>query len=132
MLSVASGGLAPAVRAFVPSATSAVASYMRSSCSLLPTTTTTTVSRCCQAGAVSLWGWGRSGSNRRSFACMGETNEGGGGGGGGGGGRASAAVVQDADRRAGVGKAGKAEKLDLTPPKGTRDVFPEDMRLRNW
>lgn len=64
---------------------------------------------------------------------MGEANTGGGGGGGGG--RASAAVVQDADRRAGAGlagKAGKAEKLDLTPPKGTRDVFPEDMRLRNW
>lgn len=47
------------------------------------------------------------------------------GGGGGGGGRASAAVVQ--------GKPAKsAEKLDLNPPKGTRDFYPEDMRLRTW
>lgn len=57
----------------------------------------------------------------------------------GGGGRASAAVLQDAEKRgAGEGKGGAgspqpiAEKLDLKPPKGTRDVFPEDMRLRNW
>lgn len=25
-----------------------------------------------------------------------------------------------------------SEKLDLQPPKGTRDFYPEDMRLRNW
>lgn len=25
-----------------------------------------------------------------------------------------------------------AEKLDLSPPKGTRDFFPDDMRLRTW
>jgi hypothetical protein len=43
------------------------------------------------------------------------------------GGRASAAVVQDAQ-----GKKGGSEKMDLLPPKGTRDFFPEDMRLRNW
>mmetsp|Transcript_67532 Transcript_67532/g.166860 ORF Transcript_67532/g.166860 Transcript_67532/m.166860 type:complete len:529 (+) Transcript_67532:23-1609(+) len=42
-------------------------------------------------------------------------------------GRASAAVVQDKDQ------SGKAtEKLDLNPPRGTRDFYPEDMRLRNW
>ncbi|CAN0537005.1 unnamed protein product, partial [Laminaria digitata] len=53
---------------------------------------------------------------------------------GGGGGRASAAVLQDAERRVGGGTASRAasEKLDLKPVKGTRDVFPEDMRLRNW
>eukprot|EP00904_Undaria_pinnatifida_P007650 jgi/Undpi1/4014/HiC_scaffold_16.g07382.m1 len=51
-----------------------------------------------------------------------------------GGGRASAAVLQDAERRVGGGGASRAasEKLDLKPVKGTRDVFPEDMRLRNW
>jgi len=24
------------------------------------------------------------------------------------------------------------EKLDLQPPKGTRDFYPDEMRLRNW
>ena len=28
--------------------------------------------------------------------------------------------------------APNSEKLDLSPPKGTRDFFPDDMRLRNW
>lgn len=52
---------------------------------------------------------------------------------GGGGGRASAAVLQDAEKRVGAAApAAAAETLDLKPPKGTRDVFPEDMRLRNW
>ena len=26
----------------------------------------------------------------------------------------------------------KQEKLDTNPPKGTRDFYPEDMRMRNW
>lgn len=30
------------------------------------------------------------------------------------------------------GKMKKAEKLDTNPPKGTRDFYPEEMRLRNW
>lgn len=46
-------------------------------------------------------------------------------------GRASAAVLQDAERRA-DGRPMAVEQLDLKPSKGTRDVFPEDMRLRNW
>ncbi|CAM9731418.1 unnamed protein product, partial [Phaeothamnion confervicola] len=46
------------------------------------------------------------------------------------GGRVSAAVKQDAQRQA--AKPAPAEKLDLAPPKGTRDMFPEDMRLRTW
>ena len=29
-------------------------------------------------------------------------------------------------------KAVPREKMDLSPPKGTRDFFPEDQRLRNW
>ena len=43
-------------------------------------------------------------------------------------------MLQDAEKRGGGGRKGSAsaEKLDLKPPKGTRDVFPEDMRLRNW
>lgn len=58
-------------------------------------------------------------------------------GGGTGSGRVSAAVLQDADGRRSEGGAAarkqqRAEMLDLKPPKGTRDVFPEDMRLRNW
>lgn len=44
------------------------------------------------------------------------------------GGRASAAVKQDAAK----GGAKPQEKLDLQPPKGTRDFYPEEMRLRNW
>jgi hypothetical protein len=48
----------------------------------------------------------------------------------GGGGRASAAVVQDREKKG--GKGGAQEVLDLQPPKGTRDFYPEDMRQRNW
>merc|ERR1719472_588726 len=43
-----------------------------------------------------------------------------------GGGRASAAVEQKKAHPA------STEKLDLAPPRGTRDVYPEDMRVRNW
>lgn len=50
-------------------------------------------------------------------------------GGGGGGGRTSAAVVQDKEKK---GTATTTTKMDLNPPKGTRDFFPEDQRLRNW
>ncbi|EKX55561.1 histidyl-tRNA synthetase [Guillardia theta CCMP2712] len=42
-------------------------------------------------------------------------------------GRASAAVAQSKEK-----STGKKEKLDLKPPKGTRDFYPEDMRMRNW
>ena len=55
------------------------------------------------------------------------------GGGGGGGGRVSASV-QDKnvlDKTNGKKKQ-KVTKLDTNPPKGTRDFYPEDMRLRNW
>ncbi|KAM3577810.1 hypothetical protein VYU27_000353 [Nannochloropsis oceanica] len=50
------------------------------------------------------------------------------------GGRASAAVKQDSNKRAdkkGTSQPQKA-KLDLQPPRGTRDFYPEEMRLRNW
>ena len=53
--------------------------------------------------------------------------------GGGGGGRVSASV-QDKnvlDKTNGKKKR-KVTKLDTNPPKGTRDFYPEDMRLRNW
>jgi histidyl-tRNA synthetase len=53
--------------------------------------------------------------------------------GGGGGGRVSASV-QDKnvlDKTNGKKKQ-KVTKLDTNPPKGTRDFYPEDMRLRNW
>ncbi|CEL98510.1 unnamed protein product [Vitrella brassicaformis CCMP3155] len=45
-------------------------------------------------------------------------------------GRRSAAVVQTAGgtKESGV----KEAPLDLNPPRGTRDFFPDDMRLRNW
>ena len=51
----------------------------------------------------------------------------------GGGGRVSASV-QDKnvlDKTNGKKKQ-KVTKLDTNPPKGTRDFYPEDMRLRNW
>lgn len=44
-----------------------------------------------------------------------------------GGGRASAAVVQQAERQ-----TGPREALDLNPPRGTRDFYPEEMRLQRW
>ena len=43
-----------------------------------------------------------------------------------GGGRASAAVEQS------KGRKDRSGKLDLTPPKGTRDFYPDDKRLSNW
>ncbi|MFO0690103.1 MAG: histidine--tRNA ligase [Myxococcota bacterium] len=33
---------------------------------------------------------------------------------------------------AGSGSASGAETIDLQPPRGTRDFYPEDMRRRNW
>jgi histidyl-tRNA synthetase len=42
------------------------------------------------------------------------------------GGRKSAAVVQSKK------KAASTEALDLNPPRGTRDFFPEEKRLQNW
>jgi histidyl-tRNA synthetase len=48
-----------------------------------------------------------------------------------GGGRASAAVAQGEKKEKGGG-GGKQEKLDLNPPRGTRDFYPEDMRLQQW
>jgi histidyl-tRNA synthetase len=44
-------------------------------------------------------------------------------------GRKSSAVVKDGNEGQ---KSAKKEKMDLNPPKGTRDFFPEDQRLRNW
>jgi histidyl-tRNA synthetase len=67
----------------------------------------------------------------RLFTVTNMAEGGGGGGGGSGGGRSSAAVVQDQDKKS-AGKGAKAEKLDLQPPKGTRDFYPDDMRMRNW
>ena len=53
-----------------------------------------------------------------------------------GGGRASAAVVQAekaADGAAADGEpSGPKGAMDLNPPRGTRDFYPEDMALRNW
>jgi len=40
-------------------------------------------------------------------------------------GRTSAAVTQ-------VASVGKQEAMDLNPPRGTRDFYPEDMALRSW
>jgi len=55
---------------------------------------------------------------------------------GGGGGRVSAAqldkdILKKTDA-ASNGSAQKQEKLDTNPPKGTRDFYPPDMRLRTW
>mmetsp|Transcript_848 Transcript_848/g.1801 ORF Transcript_848/g.1801 Transcript_848/m.1801 type:complete len:272 (+) Transcript_848:306-1121(+) len=50
------------------------------------------------------------------------------------GGRVSASV-QDKnvlEKTGGKKKKKKQTKLDTNPPKGTRDFYPEDMRLRNW
>mmetsp|Transcript_9463 Transcript_9463/g.17074 ORF Transcript_9463/g.17074 Transcript_9463/m.17074 type:complete len:517 (-) Transcript_9463:178-1728(-) len=54
---------------------------------------------------------------------------------GGGGGRSSAAVVdKDLMSKTTGGKQQKKKKvaLDTNPPKGTRDFYPSDMRLRTW
>jgi histidyl-tRNA synthetase len=42
--------------------------------------------------------------------------------------------VQDKDvmAKTEAGKKQKQTKLDTNPPKGTRDFYPEDMRLRHW
>jgi hypothetical protein len=45
-------------------------------------------------------------------------------------GRKSAAVSQSEKAAEGGGAARSA--LDLNPPRGTRDFYPEDMELRNW
>lgn len=45
------------------------------------------------------------------------------------GGRASAAVKQQEKKE---GTASSSAALDLQPPRGTRDFYPEDMRVRNW
>lgn len=39
------------------------------------------------------------------------------------------------DRKAGsarIGGAGSKGMVDVNPPRGTRDFFPEDKRLQNW
>lgn len=55
--------------------------------------------------------------------------------GGGGGGRSSAAVAdKDLMSKTGDAAGGKQPQaaLDTNPPKGTRDFYPPDMRLRSW
>jgi len=49
------------------------------------------------------------------------------------GGRVSSAIADKAllDKTS-EKKQKKQKKLDVNPPKGTRDFYPEDMRLRNW
>ncbi len=55
------------------------------------------------------------------------------GSGGGGGGRVSSAVVdKDLMAKTNANKKNKKEALDTNPPKGTRDFYPEDMRLQTW
>lgn len=50
-----------------------------------------------------------------------------------GGGRVSNAVSdQDVLTKTDAKKTSKQAKLDTNPPKGTRDFYPEDMRLRTW
>jgi len=56
---------------------------------------------------------------------------------GGGGGRVSAAqldkaVLEKTSADAKSKGTAKPIKLDTNPPKGTRDFYPEDMRLRSW
>eukprot|EP00529_Nitzschia_sp_RCC80_P031879 CAMPEP_0113503592 /NCGR_PEP_ID=MMETSP0014_2-20120614/34242_1 /TAXON_ID=2857 /ORGANISM="Nitzschia sp." /LENGTH=550 /DNA_ID=CAMNT_0000398601 /DNA_START=91 /DNA_END=1743 /DNA_ORIENTATION=+ /assembly_acc=CAM_ASM_000159 len=56
--------------------------------------------------------------------------------GGSGGGRVSASVqdkaVLDKTTTKSSSKPKPVQKLDTNPPKGTRDFYPEDMRLRTW
>lgn len=49
------------------------------------------------------------------------------------GGRVSSAVTDEAllDKTTSKKKQ-KQQQLDVNPPKGTRDFYPEDMRMRNW
>eukprot|EP00752_Nemacystus_decipiens_P014338 g12757.t1 len=146
LLSVASGSLGPGatvVRAFAPTAVSSASAavrlhasssrYTASSATVRTSSAAGAAGQCARRDAISSWGTASlSSSSRRSVMRMAEA--GGGAVEGGGGGRASAAVLQDAEKRSGGGRGGSgaSEKLDLKPPKGTRDVFPEDMRLRNW
>lgn len=120
LLSVASGGLVPYARAFIPASTSSIG---RVACP--------TVSRSSHLLRSRSWSASSSSGRRRSLAHVASVED---GGSGGSGSRSSAVVIQDAERRAGSrgGSRQPAEVLDLKPPKGTRDVFPEDMRLRNW
>ena len=48
------------------------------------------------------------------------------------GGRSSAAVVQAEKSADDNGPAAARGAMDLNPPRGTRDFYPEDMALRNW
>jgi len=49
------------------------------------------------------------------------------------GGRTSAAVVQQQTQLAAdSGSSPAKQQMDLTPPRGTRDFYPEDMALRTW
>lgn len=64
---------------------------------------------------------GLAGAPRASFAADASSS----------GGRGSAAVVQDDVARASSGED-KQPALDLTPPRGTRDFYPAEMRVRNW
>mmetsp|Transcript_21678 Transcript_21678/g.28039 ORF Transcript_21678/g.28039 Transcript_21678/m.28039 type:complete len:505 (-) Transcript_21678:43-1557(-) len=49
------------------------------------------------------------------------------------GGRVSSAVKdQDLLNKTSKGKNKKQVKMDTNPPRGTRDFYPEDMRMRNW
>eukprot|EP00472_Partenskyella_glossopodia_P014368 CAMPEP_0197542032 /NCGR_PEP_ID=MMETSP1318-20131121/67488_1 /TAXON_ID=552666 /ORGANISM="Partenskyella glossopodia, Strain RCC365" /LENGTH=508 /DNA_ID=CAMNT_0043101269 /DNA_START=517 /DNA_END=2043 /DNA_ORIENTATION=+ len=72
----------------------------------------------CARGALGSWRTGAVGNRFRTFAEQGS------------GGRGSAAVAQDEAKRG--SKATSKTKMDLNPPKGTRDFYPEDMRQRNW
>ncbi|KAI3430709.1 hypothetical protein D9Q98_005297 [Chlorella vulgaris] len=52
-----------------------------------------------------------------------------------GGGPDNGAGVATQERKAGSGKIGEASgrgMVDINPPRGTRDFFPEDKRLQNW
>jgi histidyl-tRNA synthetase len=73
-------------------------------------------------------------SGARCFASA-SASPGGGRGGGGGGGRVSSAV-QDKEllnkTERNKSPTRQQEKLDTNPVKGTRDFYPEEMRLRRW
>ena len=78
-------------------------------------------------------------TSRRTFASskkviLSAKTEGGGGSSSSSGGRSSAAVT-DKDllsKTTGNTNAQAASLLDTNPPKGTRDFYPPDMRLRSW
>ena len=48
------------------------------------------------------------------------------------GGRASAAVIQQQQKLEEGSKPPAPTQMDLSPPRGTRDFYPEDMALRSW